>query len=55
MDAFILKNSHLMNTMHAMFKMLIGALFENANFKPYLGRLKEFHFRWLNPSLLRPE
>lgn len=28
MDAFISKNSHLMNTMHVMFKMLIGALFE---------------------------
>ena len=28
MDAFISKNSHLMNTMHAMFKMLTGALFE---------------------------
>ena len=31
MDAFILKNSHLMNTMHVMFKILIGTLFESQN------------------------
>ena len=28
MDASTLKNNHSMNTMHAMFKILIGTLFE---------------------------
>ena len=31
MDASTLKNNHSMNTMHAMFKILIGTLFESQN------------------------
>ena len=35
MDASTLKNNHSMNTMHAMFKILIGTLFEKIDW--FLG------------------